>query len=109
MKLSEQDAYTSEDLDEAMECLIEAEAIKSNPELLKLIQAHGKKMKEGITSVEQLRSTANQMFMGKQSDQESEQDAPQEKKDNKKQKKPAIKNVADLRRAAKESKEMDQE
>jgi len=101
MKLSEKDSYTDEDLDEAMECLIEAEDIKKNPELLKLIQQHGKKMKAGITSVEQLRSTANEMAMKNP----LEKDAVDEKKDNKKDKKPKIKNIADLRAAAKESKD----
>lgn len=101
MKISELDSYTKEDLDEAMECLIEANQIMKNPELLKLVQAHGKEMKDGITSVEQLRSTANKMFM-----QPSKEDAPEEQKTKSKKgakKDKPISSVEELRAMAKES------
>ena len=56
--ISEKGDYSSEDLDCALNCLIEAEKIQGNPELLKMIKEHAKKRVGEISSVSDLREAA---------------------------------------------------
>lgn len=56
--LATQGSYTDEDLDCAVDCLIEAKEIQENKELMKLVEAHAKKRESQISSIQDLREAS---------------------------------------------------
>lgn len=92
LKILQQHSFSAEDLDEAAECLMEAEAIKKNPELLKAVQQHAMGKEKRIKSLQDIRTIAHQMSM---SDEQKEEEKESEEED-------AVKDISSLRKKAKE-------
>lgn len=89
--LSEKREYTDEELDCAIDCLIEAEKIEGNPQLMQLINDRSKKREAEIKSVRELRDKADAL------------------NDDKDEKKSSVKSLKDLRKKAEEPMEDEME
>lgn len=59
--ISKKGDYTEEDLDCAIECILEAQSIISNPELMKLVKDRAKKKESQIQSLQELRKISDDM------------------------------------------------
>lgn len=87
--ISQKGDYTTDDLDCALECLMESEEIKKNKELMKLIEKRASEKEGLIRSVQDMRAAATRL---QEEDQEEEQESSQ-----------GIKSLSDLK-AVKEKK-----
>lgn len=87
--LSEKGDYTKEDLDEALECVIEAVSIMNNKELMALVKEHAKSKGEKIgaikefsadtedgkiSSIKDLRNKKYDAFKGKEDSDEADEE-----------------------------------
>lgn len=69
--ISKKGNYTLDDLDCALDCLIEANEISEDKELLKLVKAHAKKKAGQIKSIKDIRDLSNSLYDEEPDDKKS--------------------------------------